>query len=979
MRRAGGWFLAMALAGGLTLACFGPAASDGRQLAYRDFSDFYYPLYQRVQQEWRAGRLPLWSPEENGGSPILGNPTAAVLYPGKLIYAALPYPRAAKAYVVAHVLLAFGSMIALLRGFGVSRPGSTLGGLAFAFGAPVLTQYSNVVFLVGAAWMPLGFRFADSWARGRSPRALAGLALVLAMQVLGGDPEAAYLTGFAASAYLAGRGVVDKAPWRSRRIALAGIGLAVAFAGLLALEVDALPAATNRAIPGPFARPWWRPSPVAASLAAWGVAGLVGLVMAWKRGRSSFAGGLLGLVGAGLLGAALAGAQLLPTLEFVAQSTRVGDAPHHDVYAHSTNPARLAEWAWPGVFGSTAHRDRKWLAALPPTRDHRIWMTSLYPGALTLLLACGSVGFRGPGSARGWMIGVALVGVLAGFGTFGSPLFWARAASGDARTLGALEEPEPPLPRPDGLLRDGDGGPYWFLATALPGFRSFRYPGKLFIPAALGMAALAGMGLDGLIAGRRRLAEVLAWALLTAGLVGLALSLVGSKALLAFLSTRAEAATSVFGPFDPDGALRDLRSGLAQGSAVIAAFLVLARVAPRRPRLAAALAMGLMAVDLATANRGEVGTVAQLAYDADSKVLAAIRQSERDHPGGGPFRVFRLHGWVPVAWNRVASADRLGQIVRWERETLRPKYELPLGVASTFAYGTTERAELGPFFEPFPVAPDPAMARALGLAPGPSVNYYPRRGFDLWNTRYFIVPTRLAWGSRARGFASFLPESESIYPPPFADREGRERWGLEEDVQVFRNLAAYPRAWVIHRAIPVHSPRGVSAEDRRRVMTSLLYQDDELWQVEGRGVVDPRRVAYVEAPAEKLVGLGGATVGPERVEVVAGADPTRVEVEVDLQALGLVVLAETFDPGWRLEVDGKPAEVFRTNQTMRGAIVPAGKHRLVYAYRPSSLTLGLGLSASGLLAWAALVAFGGNKRQLPGQDSNLEKQDQNLL
>ena len=98
----------------LTLACFAPVLFRGRQFAYRDSASFYYPLYLHVQQEWEAGRLPLWMPEENSGKPLLGDPTAAVLYPGKLIFAALPYPWAARVYVMAHVALAFGAMLALL-------------------------------------------------------------------------------------------------------------------------------------------------------------------------------------------------------------------------------------------------------------------------------------------------------------------------------------------------------------------------------------------------------------------------------------------------------------------------------------------------------------------------------------------------------------------------------------------------------------------------------------------------------------------------------------------------------------------------------------------------------------------------------------------------------------------------------------------------------------------------------------------------
>src|SRR3954451_2646191 len=83
----------------------------GGQFAYRDAGHYYYPLYLRVQQEWDAGRWPLWEPGRNGGMPLLGNPRSAVLYPGKLIYAALPYAWGARLYVVAHTALAFLAMV----------------------------------------------------------------------------------------------------------------------------------------------------------------------------------------------------------------------------------------------------------------------------------------------------------------------------------------------------------------------------------------------------------------------------------------------------------------------------------------------------------------------------------------------------------------------------------------------------------------------------------------------------------------------------------------------------------------------------------------------------------------------------------------------------------------------------------------------------------------------------------------------------
>ena len=77
--------------GTLFLICYAPVLFSDQQFGYRDAADYYYPLNKRVQAEWTAGRWPLWEPEENAGMPLLGNPTAAVLYPGKLVFAVLPY------------------------------------------------------------------------------------------------------------------------------------------------------------------------------------------------------------------------------------------------------------------------------------------------------------------------------------------------------------------------------------------------------------------------------------------------------------------------------------------------------------------------------------------------------------------------------------------------------------------------------------------------------------------------------------------------------------------------------------------------------------------------------------------------------------------------------------------------------------------------------------------------------------------------
>ncbi len=99
-----------------------------------------------------------------------------------------------------------------MRSWGTSRLGSALSALAYAFGAPILFQYCNIIYLIGAAWLPLGLRAVDRWVRLGRRWGLLELAIVLSMQMLGGDPQAAYLLG------LAGIGYASGLAWSAREI-----------------------------------------------------------------------------------------------------------------------------------------------------------------------------------------------------------------------------------------------------------------------------------------------------------------------------------------------------------------------------------------------------------------------------------------------------------------------------------------------------------------------------------------------------------------------------------------------------------------------------------------------------------------------------------------------------------------------------------------------------------------------------------------
>ncbi|HEX6199940.1 MAG TPA: YfhO family protein, partial [Thermoanaerobaculia bacterium] len=67
----------------------------------------------------------------------------------------------------------------------------------------------------------------------------------------------------------------------------------------------------------------------------------------------------------------------------------------------------------------------------------------------------------------------------------------------------------------------------------------------------------------------------------------------------------------------------------------------------------------------------------------------------------------------------------------------------------------------------------------------------------------------------------------------------------------------------------------------------------------------------------------------------------------------LLVVAETWDPGWRATVDGEPVPVEPVDGVLLGVRVEPGAGRLALTYRPEGLGWGLGLTLLGLAACGA--------------------------
>lgn len=118
--------------------------------------------------------------------------------------------------------------------------------------------------------------------------------------------------------------------------------------------------------------------------------------------------------------------------------------------------------------------------------------------------------------------------------------------------------------------------------------------------------------------------------------------------------------------------------------------------------------------------------------------------------------------------------------------------------------------------------------------------------------------------------------------------------------------------------------------------------------VEGPSV-EGRRVTLSD-----LSGASGLTATAASRCTMTEHHNAEVRLECTLDGRGVAVVTEGYDPGWSVTVDGLARPALCANRVMRGVVVEAGAHTVVWRFRPRGLEAGGALSA---LAWLVALAL----------------------
>jgi len=594
-------------------ALVAPLWIHGQLPVFRDAGHFYYPSFHFEHELWQQATVPLWSPLDDLGRPFAADSSTSVFYPGKILFwLPLSFANCILLYLTTHILLAGLNTYYLARRWNASPSGAVLASLSFCMGGAVLTQHSNTIYLVSAAWLPLALcLLLDLIEKQRCRKSIAYLAVTLALMILGGEPQMALHVLLLTPLFyiFAGKTNYGKSPSTKvpklrvlKRIVIAGT---IMF-GLAAIQI--------------------MPTYQWSKNADRNMRSASRSTFEWITDR--------------------AGGNDLPSNIFQGGST----AEHHgQLYQFSLAPWQLAELALPNVTGTLYPQRHRWTFLFKD--NPRTWYPGIYQGILPLLFALSIFGL-GKNAKHKQLSRLTLFTILASLGSFG--IGWIITALSGAKPVASET-----------------GGVYWFLCNLVPGYIQFRYPAKWFVIASLLIAVLAGIGLDDKGTESQRRKTIFSWSM-----AGLCAVLLTCYPLIGQILTKNLEQTppdSFLGPAVSAGVKRDFFFAACQPLLIIMGFILTTKLL-RQKAITTTLILAILACDLLIANAWIFSSAPAFYWDSLSPIEQRVRDTTKKTPSR-IYRA-RMSRWNPPSFAKESSAQRQQDALKWDRQSLRPRMHL---------------------------------------------------------------------------------------------------------------------------------------------------------------------------------------------------------------------------------------------------------------------------------------------------------------
>ncbi len=200
----------------------------------------------------------------------------------------------------------------------------------------------------------------------------------------------------------------------------------------------------------------------------------------------------------------------------------------------------------------------------------------------------------------------------------------------------------------------------------------------------------------------------------------------------------------------------------------------------------------------------------------------------------------------------------------------------------------------------------------------------------------YVSPSETGWLASARRF----PATFDGYDCALARALGLEYVVLDRPIEDLKQLQRPSRLEVLLAGPKVWIYRIPGATPRVRFSSRIRVADLDAVRSGGELVYPPtsEEVAIdTETPPTGSAWRSVAISNLSGSASIASWRPGEIVVDVDAASSGVLVLHDTYYPGWTAELDGKEVPILRAEVLFRGVEVPAGRHQVVFRFRPLTL------------------------------------------
>lgn len=188
-----------------------------------------YPWKRVTIDSWKHGEMPLWNPFSFSGTSHAGNYQSAIFSPANLLFFVLPELHAWSLMILLQPILAAWFMMLFLRSLGISREGSTIGGIAFMFCGFIVVWMAYGTLAYAVLYLPLILFAINTFVQTGNKWRAAGIAAAIGASFLSGHFQMSlYVLLYAISFifYRILRGENRRRGWIALLFVFCGVGLA---------------------------------------------------------------------------------------------------------------------------------------------------------------------------------------------------------------------------------------------------------------------------------------------------------------------------------------------------------------------------------------------------------------------------------------------------------------------------------------------------------------------------------------------------------------------------------------------------------------------------------------------------------------------------------------------------------------------------------------------------------------------------------